>query len=199
MPFYLYVYIWSTTYWKIEHYSRVAKAESVKTELWIKCKDTFPWSLIFICGKSYSIYWKVVQESFVKINYIQPWHICIKINWIILTPPLPHTHTPSVSKTFYTLEKFQCTALNTWNIVAAFREMHVSPTKHSYAWLPRKCDYRTDRQRTKWSLCAAMLRRRHKNVLKNIMFNDETSAFACFITLKNFLFNIHIENPTLKA
>ena len=32
------------------------------------------------------------------------------------------------------------------NIVAAFRGMHVSPAKHSYAWLPRKCDYRTDRQ-----------------------------------------------------
>ena len=22
--------------------------------------------------------------------------------------------------------------------------MHVSPAKHSYAWLPRKCDYRSD-------------------------------------------------------
>ena len=33
--------------------------------------------------------------------------------------------------------------------------MQVSPAKHSYVWLPRKCDYRTDR------LCAAMLRRRH--------------------------------------
>ena len=29
-------------------------------------------------------------------------------------------------------------------VVAAFRGMHVSPAKHSYAWLPRKCDYRTD-------------------------------------------------------
>ena len=55
--------------------------------------------------------------------------------------------------------------------MAAFRGMHVSPAKHpcSYAWLlvPRKCDYqtdtRTDRRRTKCSLCAAMLRRRHKN------------------------------------
>ena len=28
--------------------------------------------------------------------------------------------------------------------MAAFRGMHVSPAKHSYAWLPRKCDYRTD-------------------------------------------------------
>ena len=58
---------------------------------------------------------------------------------------------------------------NNKNIVAAFREMHVSPAKHSYARPPRKCDYRTDtqtdrqtdRRRTKWSLCAAMLRRRH--------------------------------------
>ena len=32
------------------------------------------------------------------------------------------------------------------NIVPAFRGMHVSPAKRSYAWLPRKCDYRTDRQ-----------------------------------------------------
>ena len=39
--------------------------------------------------------------------------------------------------------------------------MHVSPAKHSYACLPRKRDYRTDTQtdrrtdkhRTKWSLC----------------------------------------------
>ena len=31
------------------------------------------------------------------------------------------------------------------NIVAAFRGMHVSPAKHSSAWLPRECDYRTDR------------------------------------------------------
>ena len=30
------------------------------------------------------------------------------------------------------------------NIVAAFRGMHVSPAKHSHAWLPRKCDYWTD-------------------------------------------------------
>ena len=47
-----------------------------------------------------------------------------------------------------------------------FRGMHMSPLKHSYTWLQRKCDYRTDRRtdrrRTKWSLCAAMLCRRHK-------------------------------------
>ena len=28
------------------------------------------------------------------------------------------------------------------NIVAAFRGKHVSPAKHRYAWLPKKCDYR---------------------------------------------------------
>ena len=32
------------------------------------------------------------------------------------------------------------------NIVAAFQGMHVSPAKHSYVWLPRKSDYRTDTQ-----------------------------------------------------
>ena len=28
--------------------------------------------------------------------------------------------------------------------MATFLGMHVSRAKHSYAWLPRKCDYRTD-------------------------------------------------------
>ena len=45
-------------------------------------------------------------------------------------------------------------------IVAAFRGMHVLPAKHSYARLPRKCDYRTDRQtdvgqRDPYELCFA--------------------------------------------
>ena len=57
------------------------------------------------------------------------------------------------------------------NTVAAFRGMHVSPAKHSYAWLRRKRDYRTDR-RTKWSLCTAMLRRRH---------NYPSKRFHCYI------------------
>ena len=41
----------------------------------------------------------------------------------------------------YTQEQFLFS-----NIVAAFRGMHVSPAKHSYGWLPRKCDYWTDTQ-----------------------------------------------------
>ena len=67
----------------------------------------------------------------------------------------------------------QCNRFEEINIVAAFRGMHVSPATHSYmyAWLPRKWNYRTDRRRTKWSLCAAMLFRRHKNCdcLKELM------------------------------
>ena len=55
-------------------------------------------------------------------------------------------------------------------IVAAFRGIHVSPAKHSYA-SGRRTDRRTDRQtdgrRTKWSLCVAMLCRRHKNAHKS--------------------------------
>ena len=52
------------------------------------------------------------------------------------------------------------------------RNAWLSPWKHKNVWprkvwLPRKCDYWTDRQadrrRTKWSLCAAILHRRHKN------------------------------------
>ena len=42
-------------------------------------------------------------------------------------------------------------------------------------WLP---DGRTDRRRTKWSLCAAMLRRRHKNSFK--IRKLELYTFASF-------------------
>ena len=53
--------------------------------------------------------------------------------------------------------------------------------RNSFAWLPRKCYYRpdtrtdgrTDRRQTKLSICAAMLRRRHKN--HNTWKNDCSS------------------------
>ena len=60
-------------------------------------------------------------------------------------------------------------------IVTAFLGMHVSPAKHSFGKCDRRTDRRTDwrtarridrqtdRRRTKWSLCVAMHRRRHKN------------------------------------
>ena len=57
-------------------------------------------------------------------------------------------------------------------IVAAFWGMHVSPAKHNYAWLPKTCDYRRDRQTHgqteagQWYLYAVMLRRRHKNLVR---------------------------------
>ena len=41
---------------------------------------------------------------------------------------------------------WQNLAISCKNIVAAFHKMHISPAKHSYVWLPRKCDYRTDAQ-----------------------------------------------------
>ena len=42
--------------------------------------------------------------------------------------------------------------------------MHVSPAKHSYTSVTDgRTDRQTDGRRTKWSLCVAMLRRRHKN------------------------------------
>ena len=59
--------------------------------------------------------------------------------------------------------------------------MHVSPAKHSYACLPRKYDYRTDRRLIKWSLCATMLHKWHKNYN-----NFELSFF-------NFTFDIDSE------
>ena len=70
--------------------------------------------------------------------------------------------------------------------MAAFRGMHVSPAKHSFAWLPRKCGYRTDGRtdrQTKWSLWAAMLRRRHKN---DISVEEDT----CMMYLMNTYFEI---------
>ena len=58
------------------------------------------------------------------------------------------------------------------NIVAAFRGMHVSPAKHTVAMreyhqesvTTGQTDGQTDRPRTEWSLCAAMLRRRHNDL-----------------------------------
>ena len=63
--------------------------------------------------------------------------------------------------------------------------MHVSPTKHSYAVLPKMWlpDRRTDRQTPdKWSLCAAMLRRRHtKKKLMQCYCGTDISSRWTFI------------------
>ena len=73
------------------------------------------------------------------------------------------------------------------NIVAAFRGMHVSLAKHSYAWLPRKCDYRTeartDRRQTKLSLWSALLRRwykKHSTTLCAFVYRDSSHLWRSF-------------------
>ena len=54
--------------------------------------------------------------------------------------------------------------------MAAFREMHVSPAKHSFGKCDRQSvtDGRTDRQTDGRSLCVAMLRRRHNDTSARI-------------------------------
>ena len=56
-----------------------------------------------------------------------------------------------------------------WTFIKNVQLSDRSDEVRQHWWLPRKCDYRTDgqtdRHRTKWSLCAAMLRRWHKNKL----------------------------------
>ena len=84
----------------------------------------------------------------------------------------------------------------------AFREMHVSPAKHSYAWLTKKVwlpdrhtHTRTDRRRTKWSLCAAMLRRRHKNssiCLHGNGFKEQESQEFFYVIFVQFIVIVEI-------
>ena len=63
----------------------------------------------------------------------------------VIICPCYRGHTPSGSHSMEAVEDgLKYLGLRWW--VAAFWEMHVSPAKHSYAWLPRQCDYRTDTQ-----------------------------------------------------
>ena len=94
------------------------------------------------------------------------------------------------------------------NIVAAFRGMQVS--KHSYAWLPRKCDYRTDRQTThtqtdrrwtKWSLFAASQATHKQNILRlkeswtSCIFTVmSTPSWALFISRKPLFNMVHMSS-----
>ena len=113
----------------------------------------------FLCGFDFSCSWRY----WIQILKIRVWSVrndATSDNWV-----LPIIKCPPV--------------------VAAFRGMHVSPAKHSYAWLPRKCDYqtdrRTDRPGTKRSLCSAMLHRRH-NKLK---FKLDNGSMFCETTRKD--------------
>ena len=63
--------------------------------------------------------------------------------------------------------------------------MHVSPAKHSYGMrdyqesvTTGQTDRRTDRRRTKWSLCAAMLRRRHNKLSFQYKYNNHENRLV---------------------
>ena len=102
-------------------------------------------------------------------------------------------------------------------IVAAFRGMHVSPAKHSYASVTdgqtdrrtdRQTDGQTDRRWTKLSLCVAMLRRRHRSIATQKLGSVDTVSKISFVIaikfsrliLSYFLYwqncnNIHVIKP----
>ena len=69
--------------------------------------------------------------------------------------------------------------------MTAFRGIHVLPAKHSFGKCDRKVwqtdrrmDGQTDRRRTKWSLCVAMLGRRQKCILPYISTAHGTKWFT---------------------
>ena len=77
------------------------------------------------------------------------------------------------------------------NIVATFRGMHVSPAKQQCVTTvssvtTRQTRLQTDRRRTKWSLCAAMLRRRHKTIFKEPNLNHDFHLKVINILLTSY-------------
>ena len=60
-------------------------------------------------------------------------------------------------------------------LVALFQGMHVSPVKHSYAWLPRKCDYWTDR----WTDTQTDTRQSHSYVPLFCRQNNKPNRTMC--------------------
>ena len=62
--------------------------------------------------------------------------------------------------------------------------------KHMGVWqMDRQTDGRTDRRRTKWSLCVAMLRRRHINIFFVL-------HFTCFFAIA-YLWNFYFHERTI--
>ena len=109
-----------------------------------------PTSFLF----SLSTHSSVVVESFIHEGE----HFVIEAEWGKLWENCPYMKVAMFTVIVWPLKV---------NTVVAFRGMHVSPAKHSYAWLPIKCDYRTDTQTDtqtpdKLSLCSTMLRMRHR-------------------------------------
>ena len=112
----------------------------------------------------------IISSKVVSIFYRE--NMTSFLNYVTATLWTPFTWRGSYNAFRY---MYYIIYLRNKKIVAAFQGMHVSPMKHSYAWLQIMCDYRSDRQRdthththtdrcsTKWSLCATILRRWHKN------------------------------------
>ena len=73
-------------------------------------------------------------------------------------------------------------------IVAVIWGIHVSPAKYSYAWLLQNCYYRTDRRQTKWSLCAAMLRK-GQNITTQSVASPRTPHLS-MIPIMTFTFEL---------
>ena len=94
------------------------------------------------------LYWNVNKS-------LKTWTYSVGMTIVLAECPLLYWNVNKSLKTWtdsvgMTIVPAGCSLLY-WNIkqykiVAAFPGMHVSPVKHSYEWLPRKCDYRTDRQ-----------------------------------------------------
>ena len=67
----------------------------------------------------------------------------LRKNWTYVRAPTSYTFLRFLSRP-NTATRPLLRSFIIYNILATFRGMHVSPSKYSYAWLPRKCDYRTD-------------------------------------------------------
>ena len=90
-------------------------------------------------------YLKISWKKFTFIGYLSEW--LMKTKFIIALALWVNLKIINKNEFMTTL------ALGLYirnNIMAAFRGMHVSSAKHSYAWLLRKCDYRTDTQTHGW-------------------------------------------------
>ena len=83
----------------------------------------------------------------------------------------------------------------------AFQGMHVLPAKHSYAWLPRKYDYRTDTQTDAGQsdpYVPLMLHRRHKKINLDLSCLTLTQWSKFNINLYNY-FNAEIFSKQLSC
>ena len=98
------------------------QAEVTQVILWNNRYDQInKWSLHWIQGCMFHVKWFNCYPGLLQPD---TWQYCWFF-WLIYDSSLydPNPRTANI------------------NIVAAFRGMHVSSAKHSYAWLPRKCNY----------------------------------------------------------